>query len=406
MVTVSPLVPSKENSPVAAKRRITSIDMLRGLVMLIMAIDHLRDLLHLGHPEPTDLQTTTPALFFTRYITHFCAPTFVLLSGISALLAGKKRTGNQLAGFLIKRGIWLMAVEVFVINFIASLDAGYHLFVLQVIWAIGCSMVLLGLLVWARLSPAAIGIIGAAIFLGHNIIDVLHNKTINSNFAWRLLLSSDGFSKVDTLPSGRLLIVAYAYLPWAGVMMMGYWLGTLYLQAAQKRKRILKNIGLTLLVLFVVLRAFNVYGDPAPWFEQKSGMLTVLSFLNVTKYPCSLLYLCLTLGTALLILAYSENAGNRISRILMVYGNVPFFYYVLHWALAQAITVTLFFATGHHLADKNPDIGGFPFSPNNFGLPLGGVYLVWILMVTVLYFPCRWFGQYKSTHRQWWLSYL
>lgn len=374
--------------------------------MLVMAIDHLRDLLHLGHPEPTDLQTTTPALFFSRWVTHFCAPIFVLLSGISAYLAGKKRTNNQLAGFLIKRGAWLIVVEVFIIGFISSLDPGYHLIVLQVIWAIGGSMIILGLMVWARLSPLAIGITGLVIFLGHNIIDVLHNATISSNLAWRLLLSSDGFSKIDTLAPGRLLMAAYALLPWAGVMMMGYGLGTLYLHPAEKRKRILRNIGLTLFALFILLRAFNIYGDPAPWSIQKNGLLTVLSFLNVTKYPCSLLYLCITLGTALLILAYSENVSNRISRILVVYGNVPFFYYVLHWALAQTITVTLFFATGHHLADKNNDVTGFPFSPNSFGLPLAGVYLVWLFLITALYFPCRWYGRYKITHRQWWLSYL
>jgi uncharacterized membrane protein len=371
-----------------------------------MAIDHLRDLLHFGHPDPTDLHTTTTALFFTRWITHFCAPTFVFLSGISAFLAGTRRTNNQLAGFLLKRGVWLIIVEVFIINIIASLNPGYYLIVLQVIWAIGASMVILGLLVWMRLSPSTIGIIGLAIFLGHNAIDLVHNKAALSGLSWRILLTSDGFSKVDNLAPGHILIAAYALLPWTGVMLTGYSLGKLYKMAADKRKRILIKLGLSLLCVFIIFRLFNFYGDPAPWSVQKNGWLTFISFLNVTKYPCSLLYLCMTLGVALLILAYTEKATNQLSVILIVYGNVPFFYYVLHWALAQAITATFFFYTGHHVTDMNPDKTGFPFSPNNVGVPLGGVYIDWLFLITVLYFPCRWFGQYKRTHRQWWLSYL
>lgn len=397
---------SEKNSPTTAKARIPSIDLLRGLVMVIMAIDHLRDLLHFGHPDPTDLHTTTTVLFFSRWITHFCAPTFVLLSGISAFLAGKNRTNNQLAGFLLKRGLWLIFVELVIINFITALDPSFYLFVLQVIWAIGGSMVILGLLVWVRLNPTAIGLIGLFIFLSHNVIDQMHNNTIKTNLIWRILLSSDGFSRIDTIAPGHILLAAYALLPWTGVMLCGYGLGKLYLLAADKRKRILARLGIGLLVFFLVFRWLNVYGDPSPWLVQQSGWQTCMSFLNVTKYPCSLLYLCMTLGAALLVLATTEKAGNRLSSILIVYGNTPFFYYVLHWALAQTITVVVFFSTGHHLQDMNPDKTGFPFSSNNVGVPLAGVYLAWLFLVTVLYFPCRWFGQYKRTHRQWWLSYL
>lgn len=406
-MTNTTVVPNSEtNTPPAAKARISSIDLLRGLVMLIMPIDHLRDLLHLGHPDPADLHTTTPVLFFTRFITHFCAPTFVFLSGISAFLAGKRRTKNQLAGFLFKRGVWLIVVELFIISFITSVDPGYYLFVLQVIWAIGGSMVILGLLVWLRLSPFTIGIIGLAIVVGHNAIDLVQNKAIFSGLAWRLLLTSNGFNKVDSIAPGHIIIAAYALLPWTGVMLTGYGLGTLYTMAAHKRKRILIKLGLSLLCVFIIFRLFNFYGDPAPWSVEQTGWLTLISFLNVTKYPPSLLYLCITLGIALLILAFTEKATNRLSSILVVYGNVPFLYYVMHWALAQTITATFFFATGHHVTDMNPDKTGFPFSPNNIGVPLVGVYMAWLLLVTVLYFPCRWFGQYKRTHRQWWLSYL
>ncbi|HTI92773.1 MAG TPA: heparan-alpha-glucosaminide N-acetyltransferase domain-containing protein [Puia sp.] len=388
------------------KTRIASIDLLRGLVMLIMAIDHLRDLLHLGHPAPTNFETTTPVLFFSRWITHFCAPTFVFLSGISAFLAGKRRTKDEMAAFLVKRGIWLLFVELFIINFATSVDPLYHVIVLQVIWAIGGSMILLGLLVWANLSPGAIGGIGLTIFLGHNIIDLLHNKAIDTGLLWRLFLSGHGFNTLDPMGPDRFLLVAYALIPWTGVMLIGYSLGTLYTKDAARRKKTLTIIALSMLAFFILFRTFNIYGDPAHWSIQKDPVLTILSFLNVTKYPCSLLYLCMTLGVTILILAHTENAGNRFARILIVYGNVPFFYYVCHWFLAQAITIILFFSTGHHMNELNPDKTGFPFSPNNFGLPLGGVYIVWLLLITSLYFPCRWFGQYKKTHKQWWLSYL
>jgi uncharacterized membrane protein len=402
--TIAPLISPPTIKVASAKTRIASIDFLRGLVMLIMAIDHLRDMLHLGHPDPTDLQTTTPILFFTRWITHFCAPTFVLLSGISAFLAGKRRSKDQLSGFLIKRGFWLIFVELVIINFAASADPFYHVIVLQVIWAIGGSMILLGLLVWANASPAVIGGIGLTVCLGHNIIDLLHNKTIDTNLVWRLFLSARGFTTIDAIGPDHFLLIAYALLPWTGVMLVGYSLGTLYTKDAGKRKKTLTAIALLLLAIFAIFRTFNIYGDPAPWSIQRNAMLSVISFLNVTKYPCSLMYLCLTLGIALLILANTEKAGNRFARILIVYGNVPFFYYVCHWFLAQSITIILFFSMGHHMSETNKL--GFTFSPNNFGLPLAAVYAVWLLLVTLLYFPCRWFGQYKKTHGQWWLSYL
>lgn len=391
--------------PTAVKKtRIPSIDLLRGIVMLVMAIDHLRDLLHLGHPDPTNLQTTTTALFFTRWITHFCAPTFVLLSGVSAFLAGRRRTRDELAGFLIKRGFWLILVEVVVIDFAATLDPLYHMIVLQVIWAIGASMVILGLLVRAKASPKTVGIIGLIIFVGHNVIDLLHNKTIDTTFVGRLLISSTGFTNMVPIGSGRLLVIFYALLPWTGVMLVGYALGTLYTKDAAQRKKALNTIALSLLAVFVVFRAFNIYGDPAPWSVQRTSILSVISFLNVTKYPCSLLYLSMTLGIALLVLANTEKVSSRFSRILIVYGNVPFFYYVCHWFLAQAITITLFLLMGHHLDEAYK--GNFPFSPDGFGISLAGIYAVWLLLVTILYFPCRWFSNYKKTHTQWWLSYL
>jgi uncharacterized membrane protein len=404
MVTLTPLTSTESRIAAPSKTRIPSIDLLRGLVMLIMAIDHLRDLLHLGHPNPTDLHTTTIALFFARWITHFCAPAFVFLSGISAFLAGRSRTHNQLASFLIKRGLWLIFVEFVIISFITGVDPFYHVIVFQVIWAIGASMILLGLLVWAKAGPKVIGGIGLIIFLAHNVTDLLHSKMINTDLGWRLLLSSNGFNTFDQISPNHALIIAYALLPWTGVMWVGYALGTLYTKDALTRKKTLTTLGIFLLSIFFIFRAFNIYGDPAPWSIQTSTTLSIISFLNVTKYPCSLMYLCMTLGVALLVLANTEKVSNRFSRILIVYGNVPFFYYICHWFLAQTITIILFFTMGHHLSEayKSP----FPFSPDNFGLPLVGVFAIWLLLITLLYFPCRWFGQYKKTHRQWWLSYL
>lgn len=403
--TAVPPATPKHLTAASPKIRISSIDLLRGLVMLLMPLDHLRDMLYLGHPDPTDLHTTTPILFFTRWSTHFCAPAFVFLSGISAYLAGKRRTRGELAGFLVKRGIWLLFVEVAIISMATGLDPLYHLVVLQVIWAIGGSMILLGLLVRANAGPKVIGAIGLVIFLGHNIIDVLHNQTVDTNPLWRLFVSSRGFNDADQIGSGHYVVIAYALLPWTGVMLLGYALGTLYSEDAAKRKRILTRLGLGMLAFFILFRAFNFYGDPAPWSMQSNPLLSLLSFLNVTKYPCSLLYLCMTLGVALLILANTETVSSRLSRIIIVYGNVPFFYYVVHWFLVQGLTVFLFFVTGHHFSEAYQS-HDFPFSVPGLGLTMPGIYTAWLVLVTILYFPCRWFANYKKTHRQWWLSYL
>ena len=223
------------------KHRIESIDILRGLVMLIMAIDHIRDFFHQGHPEPTDLAVTTPILFFTRWITHFCAPAFVFLSGISAYLAGTRRTENQLSIFLVKRGLWLIVVELVLITFAITLNPGYNVLILQVIWAIGGSMILLGLLIWARASLPVIGIIGVIIFFGHNILDHVDPGAISKTFAWRLLLSAQGFGAFYPIGTNRGILMAYALLPWTGVMLVGYVFGSLY-QSTFNAVRRKKNI--------------------------------------------------------------------------------------------------------------------------------------------------------------------
>jgi len=386
-------------SPV--KQRIASIDILRGAIMLIMAIDHARDYFHLGIPDATNLAITTPFLFFTRFITHFCAPTFVFLSGISACLVGTRRTKRQQSSYLIKRGIWLIFAEFVIINFAMTLDVGYHTQVFQVIWAIGGSMIILGLLVYAPLP--VIGIIGAIIFFGHNILDIINVGPVGQTLWFKLILSSNGFGNWWPYGPGRNLILAYALLPWTGVMLIGYVFGSLYQKQVDvfRRQKVLFFTGLGLLLLFVILRTFNIYGDPASWSVQKTTALTIISFLNVSKYPCSLLYLCLTLGVSTIVLAFTEKVSNKVTSILMVYGNVPFFYYVCHWYLLRIISLIAFPLQGFKLKD----VVSFD-PPATFGYSLGGVYLIWLCVIVVLYFPCRWFGKYKKTHTHWWLSYL
>ena len=399
-------MPSTTSAP--TKYRIESIDILRGIVMLIMAVDHVREVFHLGQPDPTNLAATTPILFFTRFITHFCAPSFVFLSGISAYIAGTRRTGNQLSGFLLKRGLWLIVVEVVIITLAITLNPGYNTIVLQVIWAIGGSMVLLALLVRLKASLPVIGAIGALIFFGHNIFDVLNVGAVVNTIAWRLLISAAGFNSFIPIGHNHLILAAYALLPWTGVMLLGYVFGSLYTSTADiaKRKKTLLVSGLSLLLLFTVFRAFNIYGDPSPWSTQKTIALSIISFFNVTKYPCSLLYCSITVGTALVLLAAFENVKSKITNVFIVYGNVPFFYYVCHWYLIQTIHIVAFFATGFTTAQIVTPNSPFLFSPPTFGFNLLGVYIIWLVVLVTLYLPCKWFSTYKKTHRQWWLSYV
>lgn len=399
-----PAMPPPATSLSATKYRIESIDLLRGLIMLIMALDHTRDFFHLNTPNPTDLATTTPVLFFTRWITHFCAAIFVFLSGVSANLAGGRRTKKQLSIFLIKRGFWLIAVEFVLITFAFSLDPLYHLFIFQVIWVIGVSMVIMGLLIW--LPMPAIAVIGGLLFFGHDMLDFVKlPDTGSAGFLWELFFTA----RFNFIPADKnhSLILIYAILPWTGVMLAGYVMGQIYRPAfdQERRKRILLISGATLVILFIFLRAFNIYGDPAPWTTQKTIALSVISFFNVSKYPPSLMYLCMTIGPGLLLLSATEKVKSKLARLLIVYGNVPLFYYVLHFFVLRFFNVTLFFAQGFTAKDiVTPR--QMMFHPAGYGFNLFGVYVVWLLTIAILYFPCRWYSQYKKTHRQWWLSYV
>jgi uncharacterized membrane protein len=386
--------------------RIESIDILRGLIMLIMALDHTRDYIHLNNPNPVDLATTTPILFFTRWITHFCAPLFIFLSGISAHLAGARRTKAQLSAFLIKRGLWLIVVEIVVISFALTLDPGYHFVMLLVFWSIGASMIILGLLIWLPLP--VIAVIGAVLLLGHDILDysfITLPKSGTAGVLWNLFFTARG--TIDPIDKTHILGDFYALLPWTALMLLGYTFGTIYTSSfdAGRRKRILLSSGAALIALFIFLRAFNLYGDPAPWAVQKTTALTIISFFNLSKQPPSLLYVCMTLGPGLLMLVLFERVKDGLTRIFIIYGSVPFFYFVIHLYLIRVINIIVFFAMGY--TGKDAGIGkGLAFGPKGFGFNLFGVYIVWLVVIATLYLPCRWFSKYKKTHSQWWLSYL
>jgi uncharacterized membrane protein len=391
----------------STKQRVQSIDILRGVIMLIMAIDHTREYFHIGAitSDPSNLATTTPLLFFTRWITHFCAPGFVFLSGLSVYLAGTRRTKGELSGFLIKRGLWLVFVEVALITLALSLNPLYNAIALQVIWAIGISMILLGLLV--KLPLRAIGFIGLLIIIGHDVLNTIKlvpNST--EDVLMKLFFTARG--TVFVLDKTHFIFDLYAVIPWTGIMLLGYAFGSLY-QAKYKplnRKVMLLYASLLLFLVFMALRLVNAYGDPAPWAVQKNGVFTFMSFLNISKYPPSLIYTCLTLSVALLVLALTERSAGKLAGFFKVYGSVPFFYYVLHFYIIRVLTVVVFFLQGFKTSQIVTPNNPFLFTPPGFGFSIGWVYLIWLAIILSLYYPCKWFSNYKKTHKQWWLSYL
>lgn len=388
--------------------RITTIDVTRGLVMIIMALDHVRDLLHIPAltQNPTDLSTTTPAIFLTRWITHLCAPTFVFLSGTSAYLSLKRQyAANPSAPvsrlFLLKRGVVLILLELTLINFAFWFDIQFRTIMLQVIYAIGGGLIILSFL--SRLPVHWVGITGLVIVFGHNLLLLIPPFTDEGpRLLWSLLFRTELF---QFSPSFALL-VAYPLIPWLGIMLVGYACGQLVEQPIGQRKAALLRLGLGAVALFLILRFANVYGDQAPWTTQKDALFTFLSFINVSKYPPSLHYALLMIGIALIILAAADGADNAFTRVLTVYGKVPMFYYILHWYLVHLSMIAMSLLQGYSLAD-------IPAGPLNFGRPagagisLGGVYLVWIGLVAVLYPLCNWYGRYKAAHPEiGWLRYV
>jgi uncharacterized membrane protein len=398
-----------QSAPTAINR-IESIDILRGIVMVIMALDHVRDMVHVSSftGDPLNPETTTPILYFTRWITHFCAPSFVFLSGTSIYLQSLRKTKKELSAFIFKRGLWLIFIEVAVMALVMSFNPFYNFIFLQVIWTIGISMVLLSVLIY--LPFRVILALGLVIVLGHNLLDIPESAPgFKAGFLWDLLHS--GLFDIYPLTPDHNIVILYPFLAWTGLMMLGYCTGHLFSPgfAPADRKKILSWAGLGLILFFILLRWTNIYGNPSPWTSQADFIRTLYSFFNVQKYPPSLLFLSITIGPALIVLALLEDLRNGFTRFMKVFGRVALFYYILHFFLAHVLAAIFFLLRGHPLAAADDHIQTLPFYflvPGE-GISLGGVYLCWIGLILFLYPLCRWYDRYKTNHKEkWWLSYL
>jgi uncharacterized membrane protein len=400
------------------KRRIDSIDLLRGIVMVIMMLDHTRDFVHNAalQFDPTDPTRTNVALFFTRWITHFCAPVFVFLAGTSVylqFLRGKSK--RELSKFLITRGLWLIVLEVTVVKLGVFFDFDIRfLGFLQVIWVIGVSMIVLAGLI--HLPVKVVAAFGLLMIFFHNLLDRFRVESwhgpeapIPNIFQKLWMVLHQPFEAFPVLPVlSPVVFVVYPLIPWIGVMAAGFAFGELYKLDAQRRRRLLLIIGGVATGLFIVLRRIDVYGDPSEWMDQKNLVYTVLSFLNTTKYPPSLLFLLMTLGPSILALAFFESrpAYGRIGQFFVTFGRVPLFFYVLQWYTAHFISVLLHLAFGKPVASLFMSPIEFMGQTLERGFNLAIVYVAWILGVLLLYPLCKWFAGVKQRRKDWWLSYM
>jgi uncharacterized membrane protein len=413
---------TEEKAP-PSRARLDSVDLVRGLVIVVMTLDHVRDFLSSDQLDPMDLTKTYPALFLTRWITHYCAPTFVFLAGTGAFLSGSRgRSKKDLSWFLLTRGLWLVFLEMVVVRFAWTFNFDFAMQGVGVLWAIGWSMVVLAGLVFLPLS--AIVVIGISMIAYHNLFDarlagdagplgwlwaLTHSgETVGWTFfkdghwvQWKILApeSAQGFD-------GFIIGTGYGLIPWAGVMAAGYGLGALLLLDRQTRRPQLLGLGIALTGLFVLLRYTNVYGDRNPWVEQGSWLMTVFSFINCHKYPPSVLYLLMTLGPAITLLGLVDRKPGWPGRFLIVFGRVPLFFYLLHLYVIHGLQIGL-----AHLRHGGAPREMFNFPPGhspveNYGYDLGTVYLLWAAVVLFLFPLCYWFGNYKRRHQYAWLSYF
>jgi uncharacterized membrane protein len=386
---------------VTAKRvRIESVDVVRGLIMILMALDHTRDFFGKIGFSPTDPAQTTIPLFFTRWITHFCAPVFFLLTGTGAYLSLRKKSKPELSQFLFTRGLWLIFLEMGPFRCLGfQFNFDYHLTLLNVLWALGWAMIVLSVLV--HLPAPLVAAFGLVMIGGHNLLDSIEP----SNAVWSILHSPNFILKSPQ----HSVFVAYALIPWVGVTAAGYGLGQIYSWPSERRRAFLLRAGLGVTAAFVILRGINIYGDPVPWTTQKSAAFTVLSFLNTNKYPPSLSFLLMTLGPALLFLRAVDGETPRFLRPALVLGKVPMFYYLLHIPLIHLLAVVVCYARyGQvHWMFESPSVDRFPITPPpGWGYPLPIVYLIWAFVVVALYPLCRWFAALKQRRSDAWLSYF
>jgi uncharacterized membrane protein len=390
--------------------RIQSVDALRGAIMMLMAVDHIRDYVARSAQQfsPTDLTRTTPAIFFTRWITHFCAPVFVLTAGLGAYfwMSRGHHSKGALSRLLISRGLWLIILEVTVLRVIFFSQISYTSspVILIILWAIGMSMIALAGLI--HLPMRAVAATSIAIIALHNLLDrVSAARFGRAAWLWDILHQQNVFT-IDRVN----FVTGYPVLPWIGVMAGGYCLGTVFEWNALRRRRFLARMGLTLAGAFVVMRAVNIYGDPVRWSHQASPVFTALSFLNVTKYPPSLDFLLMTLGPALVLMEWLERFRFPVTNPLIVFGRVPFFFYGTHLFLAHVIAIGMNFVrygAKSFLLIAPPSMGGpGKLFPVDYGFPLWTVYTVWLAILLLLYPACLWFARLKQRRHDWWLTYL
>lgn len=392
------------NSP--ATKRIVSLDILKGLVMILMTLDHVRDYFHYDafFYDPTDLSQTSPALFFTRFVTHFCAPVFVALAGTSAYLVGRRMKKNELSVWLLKRGFWLIFLEFTLVKFAWTFNPSYQTLGLLVIWALGAGMI--SLAVFIQLPRYVSVSVAALMIFGHNALDGFSPGGDGVlAFIWKLLHVQSAVTFGDFT-----LRISYPVIPWLGLMVLGYYFGALYRPEfdRQRRLKMLLYSGISCLLLFVALRSFNWYGDPSPWVRQSSPLYSFMSFINVSKYPPSLLYLLITIGPSLLFLYIFERFDFSWMKPVITIGRVPMFWYILHLYVIHIVATIAAMLTGYAFSDMV--LTGFiSLEPQlkGYGFGLGAVYLFWVGICLFLYPISKWYDDYKRSNRdKWWLSYL
>ena len=387
------------------RKRISSIDMLRGLVMILMALDHIRD--YFSYEaflyDPTDLTKTNGALFLTRFMTHFCATVFVFLAGTSAFFVGLRKDKKSLSIWLLKRGLWLVIVEFTIIKLGWFFKLDFTVLLFMVIWILGVSMIFLAGFI--HLPKKLMIVISVLAIVGHNALDGMMPEGSFLSGLWSFL------HVYNEVPLGNIqLFVAYPIIPWVFVMPLGYYIGELYKPSVSSHFRVkrLWQLGIGITLAFFIIRFINIYGDPYPWSPQMSFDFTVMSFFNLTKYPPSLSYLLITLGPSIIFLAMAENWKGSFFNKLITIGRVPMFFYIIHIYIIHLLALIAAMLTGFKASDmvidfwinEEPQLQGYGFS-------LWVVYLVWVILIIGLYPLCNWFNNYKSSNRdKWWLSYL
>jgi uncharacterized membrane protein len=379
--------------------RLESVDVVRGVIMIIMALDHTRDFFGAAG-SPTNLATASIALFFTRWITNICAPVFFLLTGTGAYLSLRKRTKPELSRFLFTRGLWLIFLDLVLFRCLAvQFNVDYRTTIITVLWALGWAMIVLSALV--HLPASVVTAFGVVMIVTHNLLDSIRS----TNPLWSILHSPN----IILATPGHTVLLAYPLIPWVGVTALGYGLGQIYAWEPARRQAFLLRLGIAVTIAFIALRAINIYGDPSHWATQRTPAYTVLSFLNTTKYPPSLLFLLMTLGPALILLWAVDTHTPRLLRPALIIGKVPMFYYLLHFALIHVLAVIICYARyGHiHWMFESPDLAHYPVTaPPGWGLPLPLVYLIWAFIVLAMYPLCRWYAAVKQRSNDPLLSYL